>query len=281
MITFINKNFRKVNSLNNLEIYCVTDKDLLYLKNLPYKLAGVGKSNFSKEYNLANTKDNIDYKEKYYSELTFHYWFWKNEMKNLENNTWIGFCQKRRFWIKKNISKNNINTYNLKNYILSEPSEEWKNYNSVICDPIYVNGVNKVKLLKRGFKSLIRNPEIFFNKEKQTVKLHFDMHHGYGNLDKAINLLDDSDRDEFRNYVENQVCFNPNIMFIAKIDIANQWFEKLFPWLFRCEKIFSFENLKGYDSQRLYAYLAERYLSFWFKKYSKYIEWPYITFSNI
>jgi len=267
--------------LNNLEIYCVTDKDLLYLKNLPCKLAGVGKSNFSKEYNLANTKDNIDYKEKYYSELTFHYWFWKNEMKNLENNIWIGFCQKRRFWIKKNISKNDITTYNLKNHILSEPPEEWKNYNSVICDPIYVNGVNKVKLLKRGFKSLIRDPEIFFNKEKQTVKLHFDMHHGYGNLDKAINLLDDSDRDEFRNYVENQVCFNPNIMFIAKIDIANQWFEKLFPWLFRCEKIFSFENLKGYDSQRLYAYLAERYLSFWFKKYSKYIEWPYITFSNI
>ena len=182
---------------------------------------------------------------------------------------------------KKNFSKNDITTYNLKNHILSEPPEEWKNYNSVICDPIYVNGVNKVKLLKRGFKSLIRDPRIFFNKEKQTVKLHFDMHHGYGNLDKAINLLDDSDRDEFRNYVENQVCFNPNIMFIAKIDIANQWFEKLFPWLLRCEKIFSFENLKGYDSQRLYAYLAERYLSFWFKKYSKYTEWPYITFSNI
>ena len=281
MITFINKNFRKVNSLNNLEIYCVTDKDFLYLKDLPYKLAGVGKSNFSKEYNLANTKDNIDYKEKYYSELTFHYWFWKNEMKNLENNTWIGFCQKRRFWIKKNISKNDITTYNLKNHILSEPPEEWKNYNSVICDPIYVNGVNKVKLLKRGFKSLIRDPGIFFNKEKQTVKLHFDMHHGYGNLDKAINLLDDSDRDEFRSYVENQVSFNPNIMFIAKIDIANQWFGKLFPWLFRCEKIFGFENLKGYDTQRLYAYLAERYLSFWFKKYSKYIEWPYITFWNI
>jgi hypothetical protein len=107
------------------------------------------------------------------------------------------------------------------------------------------------------------------------------MHHGYGYLDKAINLIDDSDRDEFRDYVENQVCFNPNIMFIAKVDIANQWFGKLFPWLFRCEKIFGFENLKGYDTQRLYAYLAERYLSFWFKKHSKYIEWPYITFKNI
>jgi len=266
--------------LNNLEIYCVTDKGFPYLHNLPYKLAGVGKSNFSKEYYLANTKDNIDYKEKYYSELTFHYWLWKNQMSNLDSNSWIGFCQKRRFWIKKNVVKRDINTVNLKNFILSEPSEEWKNYNSVICDPIYVNGVNKVKLLKRGFKSLIRDPRIFFNKKKQTVKLHFDMHHGHGNLDKAINLLDDSDRGEFKNYVENQVCFNPHIMFIAKVHIANQWFEKLFPWLFRCEKIFSFQNLKGYDSQRLYAYLAERYLSFWFKKYSKYIEWPYITFSN-
>ena len=267
--------------MNNLQIYCVTDKDFSYLKNLPYKLAGVGKSNFSKEYYLANTNDNIDYKEKYYSELTFHYWFWKNKMENLDSGNWIGFCQKRRFWIKKNILKNDITSHNLKNFILSEPPEEWKNYNSVICDPIYVNGVNKVKLLKRGFKSLIRDPRIFFNKDKQTIKLHFDMHHGYGNLDKAINLLDDSDRDEFRSYVENQVCFNPNIMFIAKIDIANQWFGKLFPWLFRCEKIFGFENLKGYDTQRLYAYLAERYLSFWFKKYSKYIEWPHVTFWNI
>jgi len=267
--------------MNNLVIYCVTDKDLSYLKNLPYKLAGVGKSVFTQEYFLANTKDNIDHKEKYYSELTFHYWFWKNELKNLDSKSWIGFCQKRRFWIKKNNFKKNINTNNLENYILLEASEQWNNHNSVICEPIYVNGVNKVKLLKRGFKSLIRDPRIFFNMEKQTVKLHFDMHHGYGNLEKAINLLDDDDRDEFRSYVENQICFNPHIMFIAKVYIANQWFSKLFPWLLRCEKIFGFENLKGYDSQRIYAYLAERYLSFWFKKHSKYIEWPYITFSNI
>ena len=149
--------------MNNLKIFCVTDKDLPYLKKLPYKLAGVGKSNFSKEYYLANIKDNINYKEKYYSELTFHYWFWKNEMKRLANNTWIGFCQKRRFWIKKNILKKDINIDNLKNYILLQPPVEWKGYNSVICDPIYVNGVNKVKLLKRGLKSLIRDPRIFFN----------------------------------------------------------------------------------------------------------------------
>ena len=64
-------------------------------------------------------------------------------------------------------------------------------------------------------------------------------------------------------------------MFIAKSFIADKWFEDLFTWLFKCEEIFGFENLKGYDTQRLYAYLAERYLSFWFKKYTKFTTWPW------
>ena len=42
------------------------------------------------------------------------------------------------------------------------------------------------------------------------------------------------------------------------------------------KKFLAFDNLKGYDQTRLYAYLSERYLSFWFKKYSKYIEWPWV-----
>jgi len=263
--------------LNNLQIYCVTDKDLPYLKNLPYNLAGVGKFNFTKDYYLANTKDNIHHKEQYYSELAFHYWFWKNELQNFKKNTWIGFCQKRRFWIKKESKNQNINSYNIKNYILSDIPKEWIEYNSVICEPIYVNGVNKIKLLKRGFKSLVKNPKIFFNKNKQTIKLHFDMHHGYGNLDRAIDLIDLEDKDEFRDFVNNSTFFNPHIMFITSPEIANSWFNKLFPWLFRCEKLFGFEQLYGYDTKRLYAYLAERYLSFWFKKYSNYIEWPYFT----
>ena len=66
-------------------------------------------------------------------------------------------------------------------------------------------------------------------------------------------------------------------MFIAKPHIAKKWFDELFPWLERCEKIFGFDNLQGYDTTRLYAYLAERYLSFWFKKYTKYLEFPYFT----
>ena len=67
-------------------------------------------------------------------------------------------------------------------------------------------------------------------------------------------------------------------MFISKPKIANAWFNALFEWLFRCEKVFGLEDLKGYDSQRIYAYLAERYLSFWFTKYCKTLSWPWTLF---
>ena len=111
-------------------------------------------------------------------------------------------------------------------------------------------------MLKRGFRSLLQQPEIFFNENRQTLLFHFDMHHGFGNLKKAIRLVNPEDRDEFFNYVNYSTSYNPHIMFIAKPSIANKWFEAVFSWLFKCEELFGFENLKGYDTQRLYAYLA-------------------------
>ena len=90
--------------MNNLEIYCITNKILPYLENFTYNLAAVGEGDFPKNYLRCDYGDNIFDKEKYYSELTFQYWFWKNKL-NLNNNNWIGFCQKRRFWIKKKFRK--------------------------------------------------------------------------------------------------------------------------------------------------------------------------------
>ena len=65
-------------------------------------------------------------------------------------------------------------------------------------------------------------------------------------------------------------------VFISKPNIAKKWFSDLFGWLDNCEKVFGFKNLKGYETKRLYAYLAERYLSFWFTKYTNSINWPLI-----
>ena len=94
--------------ITKIKIYCVTDKPLNFLENSSLLLAGVGKNSFSDRYINSKINNPILQKEKYYSELTFHYWYWKNLLPN-ENNEWVGFCQKRRFWIKKT----SINTVNL------------------------------------------------------------------------------------------------------------------------------------------------------------------------
>ena len=53
----------------------------------------------------------------------------------------------------------------------------------------------------------------------------------------------------------------------------NNFFHSLFPWLEKCEKVFGFAELKDYDTTRIYAFLAERYLSYWFRKNSNFLEW--------
>ena len=256
-------------------IFCVTNSELKYLEQLPVKLVGVGKNIFSKKYISCLNGKNIQKKEKNYSELTFHYWFWKNKLKFYNTNSWIGFCQKRRFWAKEN-NNTEVNKKNIYEFILNEPDKSWKNFNSIVCKPIVVNKIKKIKMIKRGYRSLIKNPYLFFDPKKRSIKFHFDMHHGYGNLDKAIDVMDNKDRNEFREYVNNFTYYNPHIMFIAKSEILNKWFTDLFSWLFECEKVFGIRNLSGYDTKRLYAYLAERYLSFWFMKYTNKLEWQWL-----
>ena len=258
--------------MKNLKIYCVTNKKLDFVSKSNYFFGWVGEEPAPKDYLSCNIQDNIFIKEKFYSELTFHYWYWKNIL-NSENDTdWIGFCQKRRFWVKNEAKEKNINTNNANDFLLDKVEELPKNVESIICEPIKVNNVKKVKMIKRGMKSLIKNPSIFFDTSKQSIKFHFDMHHGYKNLEKAISVMCEKDRSDFLDYVENNVSYNPHIMVISKKEILNKWFSSLFEWLFKCENVHGFEKLKGYDTQRLYAFLGERYLSFWFKKYTIYKE---------
>ena len=87
--------------------------------------------------------------------------------------------------------------------------------------------------------------------------------------------MDEIDKIGFLNFVKTENSFSPHIMFISKKNFIKEWFDTLFPWLERCEKIFGFEKLEGYDTTRLYAYLAERYLSYWFKKNTRYTYHPW------
>ena len=120
-----------------------------YLKNLILYQRELVKK-FSKKYINTKIGKNIQKKEKNYSELTFHYWFWKNLLEN-EQTEWIGFCQKRRFWIKKKPENIKITQNNINNHLLTEIPEQLNNFESFLCEPIFVNKVKKIKMLKKGY----------------------------------------------------------------------------------------------------------------------------------
>ena len=53
-----------------------------------------------------------------------------------------------------------------------------------------------MKIFKRGFKNLLKDPSIIFNQKKQTIKLHFDMCHGHGIIDLAIDVMHSKDKED-------------------------------------------------------------------------------------
>ena len=262
--------------MSNLDIYCVTDKEIPFLEKSNYKLAAVGKKKFSDKYLRCDNMDNIFHKEENYSELTFHYWFWKNQLQHYNDHDWIGFCQKRRFWLN---SRSTTETDDITKIILKCVPKEWEKYNAVLCEPIPL-GTKLSKLLKRGWRNIIKEPILLIDHSRITIKIQFDLHHGYGVLEKAISVMNEKDKADFTEFVEKNTTYNPHIMFISKKKILNNFFKDQFEWLFKCEKVFGFKNLKGYDQTRLYAFLAERYMPYWFRKYTIYNEWPWIFYEN-
>ena len=263
-----------------MKMYCITlnDEHFDKIKRFGYIPVGLGKNIKNKNFRTDAIGENISEKNPYYGEYTFHYWLWKNEIKKLNNN-WIGFCQYRKFWSLKNTDKIYDNLDDLSEDIITYIPEEFNNYDSILGEPIYINQFKLSKLIKKKFIKLFSNPSILFNK-KRNIKFHFDFMHGEGNLDKAISLLDYNDKSDFDYFVNSEVSFNPHNMFICKSNkVLEKYYNSIFPWLKRCEKKFGFE-LEGYGFKRIYGFLAERYMSFWFKKYTKYKTLP-ILFKDI
>ena len=275
------------NISKNLEIFCMClyDHYLENLKILNYNPVGLGNGNFRKEWLRDSEGNNISNKNKYYGEYTFYYWFWKNKLKDIKDNRWIGFSHYRHHWSNQSQIKSDelnkiINVNNFSDYILRKENPEWENYKVILGDPMFVNGRYKIsKIIKKGFKILCKDL-LAFTKNKRTIKLHFDMFHGYGIIDKALDVMDKSEKDDFRYFINHSYSFNRENMFICRSkDLMNNYFDSVFQWLNRCEKIFGFD-LEGYSKTRIYTFLAERYISYWFNKYSTPLSWPVFFFDT-
>ena len=83
-------------------------------------------------------------------------------------------------------------------------------------------------------------------------------------------------KNDFNEFVNSENSFSPvNMFFCKKKNKLEEFYETLFSWLKRCENVFGFD-LQGYGRIRIYAFLCERFLPYWFNKNSKVLEWPII-----
>ena len=266
--------------MKNLSMFCLSlyPKHLNNLKIINYIPVGLGVNDFSNSWLRDNTKKNISNKNRYYGEYTFHYWFWKNMIDNMPDDNWIGFCAYRRYWANTNHLRSDelskiINNRNFKNHVLQEIKKDWFNYETVLVEKIPFGKIKFSKIIKNGgIQSILKNFRSFI-KSETTIKFHFDIFHGNGKINKAIDLLEKKERDDFRIFINNQ-SFNKENMFICRSKkIIKEYYKSVFAWLQKCEDVFGF-NLKAWHEVRIYAFLAERYLSYWFNKYTTVKEWP-------
>ena len=250
---------------------CLENNYLNIVKKLNYIPVGLKNKNFSEHWLLDNTLENISEKNPYYGEYTFYYWYWKNLLKHKKKDEWIGFCSYRELWGENK----NIDDRTSINSLLKSLPEEWNNYEAIIGEPIVLSRPKFSKIIKYGKLASIRNfKEIF--KSRMSIRFQFDMFHGNGNLDKAIKLLPEKDINDFDKFVRKNFKFNQGNMFISKSpEIIDTYFKEVFSWLKKCEKVFGFD-LEGYNKIRMYTFLAERFLPYWFKKYTNYLEWPVV-----
>ena len=262
-----------------MKIFCLSiyNKNFdLFVKNnlIP---VGLGNQVFEEKW-LNDKKDiNISSKNINFGEYTFHYNLWKNNIIEKNYEDWVGFCTYRRFWVKKNyhIPKN---LDELSSIILKDPPLEWENYDTILAEPIRLGKQKFMKLIKNNFNYLLKKPSLLF--QKCNIKDHFIMNHGAFFLKEAINLLDEEEKEEFMEFL-NTNEFNPHNLFICKkYNLINAYYKKIFDWLFKCEEIFKNIKLTSFGERRVYGFLAERYLPFWFKKNSKTLDWPYIFFDT-
>ena len=258
--------------------YCITSNNYTFLNSLNLNIIISGSHNKNLELYPSNWyKDNeginISKKNKNFGTLTSHYWFWKNKMVEHDSDDWIGFNHYRRFWLK-NSNVDEINLKNLSKNILREVVEQEK-YDVFLPSKIHLPKIKLSKLLKKGFRNYLKNPSLLFYRKEMTIKFHFDIFHKYQIIEKASKLLNIDDREDFLKYINSKKEFYPLQMFISKKKIIDPLYSKTFDWIFKCEEKFSNLKLEGYGKERLYDFLAERFFSFYFEKYTKIKTIPY------
>jgi len=254
-----------------MSLYCVTHKPLEYELASSIRQLQVGDGvRYTGAYR-DNSDDNISQKNRTYSELTGHYYVWKNLP-----SQWVGFCHYRRFlvppsqqkWARDNLSRpfehlptegkgegnyasgytaslEQLNTFFSRSGLGSETSEVGADFKTLLedCD-IVLPASNPVPNNDLVYQYTTAHPSyaIFALLKLMSERDHY--------LGKAAY--------EFFTSAESA---HWNNLFVCRWDVFDDYCEFLFDLLFELEETLMLP-ICPYQ-RRVFAFLSERLLNFW------------------
>jgi len=263
-----------------LIIFCTSHKTINYLDKFYPAIQMVGCSNtivFPNSWHKSNEKKNISVKFFSYADLVGHYYIWKNFLDKYNQDSWIGFSQYRRLWIKNKIVRN-IELNLLDKIILTDLDESWNEYDAII-PPAFFFRKQKKEIIKNFLLFPIKR-DISLLKYKTTVLEQFAQSLGPFGKDlifEIIQYLPASESYDFLEFLKSRTHLSAHGMYISKVKIINQYSNLIFEWFLKCENIINKNNnLPLIKNSRIFQYINERFLDYWFSKYCKALRWSMI-----
>ena len=117
------------------------------IKKLSYIPVGLGEKNFSNECFNDKNGNNISSKNKFYGEYTFHYWLWKNYLTKI-NTKWVGFCQYRKFFVKKDLNVERLTFDELQNNLIKNINFPDQNFDCILGNQFSVENFKFSKIFE-------------------------------------------------------------------------------------------------------------------------------------
>ena len=156
--------------MKNISLFCLTlnPNHEQIIKKLSLIPVGLGDKKFSSSFFSDKKGFSIADKNPFYGEYTFHYWLWKNHLHKIQT-PWIGFCQYRKFFIKENISYQDINFETLKDLLILKIEKKNEDFDCILGSKFSVENYKFSKIFKNYLSEFVLNPSLFYNKKKEIL----------------------------------------------------------------------------------------------------------------
>ena len=104
---------------------------------------------------------------------------------------------------------------------------------------------------------------------------------GKDRIFEIIQYLPTSESYDFLEFLKKRTHLSAHGMYISRVKIINQYSNLIFEWFLKCENIINKNNnLPLIKNSRIFQYINERFLDYWFSKYYKVLRWPMIMYNE-